>query len=279
MVADGLLTPDALRSSAWRRLYRGIYADAALPDSYGLRITGAALLVPAEAVYSGRTAAHLHGAVELVDPGAVVEVSVPTGVRFGPVAGLRVRQVGLPPSEVTTIGGRRCSTGLRTAMDIARVEPLPEAVAALDVLVARGVVGIGELTEHAGAGQGRGAARARRATQLVNPLAESQPESRLRVVLALAGLHAVPQHSVRDRAGDFVARVDLAFPEHRVALEYDGLWHAEAAQFAKDRRRLNRLVAAGWRIIHVTAADLRRIDELVARVRAVLESPGPSPGN
>ncbi|MGY2066835.1 endonuclease domain-containing protein [Blastococcus sp. SYSU DS0619] len=113
---------------------------------------------------------------------------------------------------------------------------------------------------------------------LVNPLAESQPESRLRVALALSGLHAVPQYSVRDAAGDFVARVDLAFPEQRVALEYDGLWHAGPAQFAKDLRRLNRLVAAGWTVLHVTAADLGRLDELVVRVRALLERTGTSSG-
>lgn len=36
-----------------------------------------------------------------------------------------------------------------------------------------------------------------------------------------------------------------------------------------DRRRLNRLVAAGWVVRHVTADDLRRPDALVARLRAL----------
>jgi very-short-patch-repair endonuclease len=71
-------------------------------------------------------------------------------------------------------------------------------------------------------------------------------------------------------AGEFVARVDFAWPEVRVALEYDGLWHAEPGQFAKDRQRLNRLREAGWVVVFVTAADLSRPAELVARVaRAV----------
>jgi very-short-patch-repair endonuclease len=70
--------------------------------------------------------------------------------------------------------------------------------------------------------------------------------------------------------GQVRARVDFAWPERKVALEYDGLWHAEAGQFAKDRRRLNALQAAGWRVVFVTAADLRRPAELLARIAAAL---------
>ena len=88
----------------------------------------------------------------------------------------------------------------------------------------------------------------------------------MRVLLALAGLVAVPQYTVRDRGGAFLARVDLAFPEHRLAVEYDGAWHGERGQLTRDRRRLNRLTAAGWRVLFVTAADLRAPDTIVARV-------------
>jgi very-short-patch-repair endonuclease len=70
--------------------------------------------------------------------------------------------------------------------------------------------------------------------------------------------------------GRFVARVDFAWPEHKLALEYDGLWHAEPGQFAKDRRRLNRLQAAGWRVVFVTAADLHDPERLLARIAAAL---------
>jgi very-short-patch-repair endonuclease len=67
-----------------------------------------------------------------------------------------------------------------------------------------------------------------------------------------------------------VARVDFAWPERRVAVEYDGAWHAEPGRFARDRQRLNRLQAAGWRVVFVTAADLYRPDELLARIAAAL---------
>jgi very-short-patch-repair endonuclease len=50
--------------------------------------------------------------------------------------------------------------------------------------------------------------------------------------------------------------VDLADPEARVAIEYDGIWHADIGQFRRDRRRPNRLVA-GWTVLHLTATGLR----------------------
>jgi very-short-patch-repair endonuclease len=54
------------------------------------------------------------------------------------------------------------------------------------------------------------------------------------------------------------------------SVEYDGAWHAEPGQFARDRERLNRLQAAGWRVVFVTAADLYRPGDLVARIAAAL---------
>jgi very-short-patch-repair endonuclease len=75
---------------------------------------------------------------------------------------------------------------------------------------------------------------------------------------------------VRDGTG-FVARVDFAWPEAKVAVEYEGRWHGESPQqVAADRRRLNRLTAAGWTVVFVTAADLHRPDEVIRRIAAAL---------
>ncbi len=65
-----------------------------------------------------------------------------------------------------------------------------------------------------------------------------------------------------------MARVDFAWPGRRLAVEYDGAWHAEVAQFAAARRRLNWLAAAGWRVVFVTAEDLRRPQQLIALIAA-----------
>ncbi len=86
------------------------------------------------------------------------------------------------------------------------------------------------------------------------------------------GIATVPLVVVRDGSDRFVARVDLALPELRLAIEYDGAWHGDTRQFARDRRRLNELTAAGWRVLFVTAADLRDRRALVARVRSFLHA-------
>jgi very-short-patch-repair endonuclease len=42
-----------------------------------------------------------------------------------------------------------------------------------------------------------------------------------------------------------------------VAMEYDGAWHGRPGQLHADRKRLNRLVAAEWQVLHVTSVRLR----------------------
>ncbi|MGY2127290.1 endonuclease domain-containing protein [Blastococcus sp. SYSU DS0617] len=113
-------------------------------------------------------------------------------------------------------------------------------------------------------------ARVRAVCALADGLAESPPETRVRLLLRGRGVPTpVAQYEVR-HDGRFVARVDFAWPELEVALEYDGAWHGEKGQFARDRRRLNRLQEAGWRVVFVTAADLHDPVRLLAMVRAAL---------
>jgi hypothetical protein len=248
-----------------------VYVDATVSDHPDVRIVGASLLIPPTAVFSGRTAGYMLGAPELFDVGSPVEVTVPPGQRFGPVTGLKVREARLPASEVRSIRGRVCTTAVRTAVDIARREPVLDAVAAIDVMLHRALL-LAEDLRGAAAEllSGRGCRQARHAIALTDGRAESPPESRVRVLLTLAGIPPVPQYRVLDRNGTFVARVDLAYPELRMAVEYDGLWHADGEQFRRDRRRLNRLVAEGWVVLHLTAADLKDPDGLVRRVRHLL---------
>jgi very-short-patch-repair endonuclease len=89
----------------------------------------------------------------------------------------------------------------------------------------------------------------------------------------MAGLAPIPQFEVRED-GALVARVDLAWPEARLAIEYEGAYHFEGSQIIRDDARLDRLAAAGWRVIRLSAADL---DAVVARVREALGLSGTRP--
>ena len=67
-----------------------------------------------------------------------------------------------------------------------------------------------------------------------------------------------------------MARVDVAWPDRRFAVEYDGAWHGAPEQLPEDRRRINRIAAGDRRLHFVTKRDVRRPDELLAELAAAL---------
>lgn len=86
----------------------------------------------------------------------------------------------------------------------------------------------------------------------------------------------VTQHPVVDDDRR-VLWLDLAYPEQRLGLEYDGGDHFATPEAARaDARRHTRLVAAGWRVLRYTAEDMRNAsDRIVAEVRSALDGAHP----
>ncbi len=160
---------------------------------------------------------------------------------------------------------------VRTSVDLVRRGTVDDGVVLLDRLVQAGVVHLDDVRDAVAAlPRCRGSRLAREVAELADGLAESPQETRVRLLVRRGGLPApVAQHRVFDEDG-FVARVDFAYPAMRLAIEYDGAWHGAPGQLARDRRRLNRLTAAGWRVLFVTAEDLYRPDDLVRRIAAAL---------
>jgi very-short-patch-repair endonuclease len=268
-IAEGWLTRGQLRRRSYRRLVHGVYADPGLELDHRLTCRGVALLLPEETVIGGLSAAAWFGApiATAADPVTVLRGE---GVLWKGPRGVRVHQTALAPGDHVVVDGVPLSSPLRTAWDVATLEPLAIAVSALDAMARAEAVSVPELVSMARGGTGRwGAARVRRAVPFVDPRAESVPESRVRVALVLAGLAPEPQYEVRS-AGRFVARVDFAWPEARVALEYEGAYHFEEGQIVRDDARVARLRAAGWEVIRMSAADLRDLDAVVEKVRSAL---------
>jgi hypothetical protein len=253
-----LLTAHQLRSSAWTRVGHDVYADARLDRDHGLACRAAGLWLPDGAALAGPSAAYLYGVEHAAKYTDDVHVIAPPTGRMAGRQGIRVHRARISTAELVTAGGAVRTTAPRTAWDLASWLDLVPAVTVLDGLLRLGLVQAGDLRDlvERRAGE-RGARRAGRAFALADPRAESPPESQLRVRLVLAGLPPpVPQHPVR-LPGGAVYHPDLAWPEFRVAIEYDGLWHASPDQLHRDRRRLNQLVAAGWIVLHVTSQRLR----------------------
>lgn len=275
----GLLSRRQLRSSAWRRLFQGVYADASLAVTHRLRCTAAgAFLLPTGAVIAGRSAALLYGA-GLAGPLDPVEALAPRGTSVVPHDGIVVHHGDLADDETTRVGRHVLTTPVRTCWDLALWLDPVEAVVLIDRILGRHLVTIAQLRAYlvvrsAQRPRPRGWRRFARVLRIVDGRAESPQESRLRARLVMAGLPKPRvQFNVRTSDGGFVARVDLAWEECRLAVEYDGLWHtASPRQIHKDRRRLNALQVAGWTVLHVTSDRLRNdLEGVVAEIRAAIK--------
>lgn len=84
----------------------------------------------------------------------------------------------------------------------------------------------------------------------------------------------VPQHEIYTPDGVFVARVDAAFPQWRIALEYQSLQHHVGVDAVlRDDRRRRELFALGWPMVPTDVDDLRAGGNgLVAAIRGILAS-------
>ena len=102
-----------------------------------------------------------------------------------------------------------------------------------------------------------GSAVVRAAMPLARERVESPKETETRLLIVRAGL---PEPSVQFDVHDdrfFVARVDLAYPALRIAIEYEGDGHRTSKdQWRRDIRRQRDLEDRGWIVIRLTELDL-----------------------
>lgn len=191
--------------------------------------------------------------------------------------GTRVHRADVDPDDRVERDGVWVTGILRTLLDLCRSRPIAEAVVVLDSALRLGRVSVEELT---GALRdlpaGRGRDRVARALLLIDPRSGSVLETLCRVLLHQAGL--CPDESqlvVRDSKGQWIGRVDFAWPTARLIVEADGFaFHADRKSFRADRRRGNALVLEGWKVLHFSWEDvLDHPDEVVAAVRTALGLP------
>ncbi len=272
MVRDGLL----------RRLFPGVYVDSAADDDMLMRTRALALVLPEGAVATDRTAAWLHG-VDALRP-ADHMVPPPLDIDRLP-GGTRVRKKGvdggqrtLAPADVEDVHGVAVTTPLRTALDLGRLTPRDQAIAALDGLLRLGRFSHQELLADVERFAGRrGVVQLRELAPLADARSGSPGESALRLRWIEAGLPPVrPQVPVRvNRFGIARAYVDLGNEELRFGAEYDGWdWHSSDEQREHDRRRRKWLRdEEGWTLAVFTKSEVFADDRvLVARIlRAELE--------
>lgn len=245
-------------SGAWRRRALAVYVLAGAPDTWRQRAWVAGLVVAdRDGVLSHLTAAAIHG---LGEPSPVPHVTVPYGSATRRGVAL-VHRSAVPAVDRTTKEGLRCTSVSRTLVDLAGMVDGPTGDAMVDDAFCRRLAtarSVQAAADRIGRGR-RGIGRVRETvatwTEAIAP--DSVAEARLVRTLRELGVDdVVTQHEVYDDAGRFVARLDLAAPGQRRALEYDGVAHHGPRAWARDEPRYQRLRALGWDVESVTKLDL-----------------------
>lgn len=238
--------------------------------------------------FGGTTAARHYG------------LPVPTIWKSSELLEVMVPTTGAPP-RTRGVQGRRLRADRAVTMVLNGV-PVVDAVAALftcatTLTVEQAVVMIDALVTEAsnypGLGPGRpmstleaiarrleewgrfpGCGTIRDALPRARERVESPKETETRLLLVDKGL---PEPVVQFEAyidGLFIGRGDLAYPEWKIAIEYEGDGHrTDKNQWRKDIRRQRELEGAGWIVIRLTQADLADGKaSLIARIRNAIAS-------
>jgi len=248
---------------------------------YDLRRLAAGYLpvAPADAAFSHATAARL------------LRMPVPDRLL---TPELHVSTAGTAPRRRGVIGhqlqrdAHRFADGLpviaseRVWLQLAPLLSLDELIVAGDYLVRRKqpISSLALLQRELSNSPGhRGLASARTAFGQLRAGTDSPPESWMRLIIVRAGF---PEPIVGCRVHHdhaFIGTPDLAYPEYRIAFEYQGEGHREQSEFENDIFRLEQFHEARWTVIQVTRRLLWQQGWLAERTRRALITQGwtPSP--
>lgn len=276
-IAEGMSLHAIRHRVSTRRLvplHPGVYRIAGSPATWRSSLLAACLAAPGPGLASHRSSARLWDL-----PGGserLVEITCRRWRRVQ-LAGLVVHETGvLDAIDTTVVDAVPCMTVERTLLSLGAVVPATVVELAMDTALRRGITSLGHvhsLLERLGR-RGRPGVGVLR--QVLDrhvgdaAVTESVMETRLKQMLRRQGL-PVPSFQYEIRAGGrFVARVDAAYPDDRIAIEYDSYaHHTGRAALVRDSRRRNALVGLGWAVVSVTAADIKAGgDHVVAMIRS-----------
>jgi very-short-patch-repair endonuclease len=263
-----------LTAGRWELLYDGVYRIGGAPRTWRGDLLAACLASPEPAAASHRSAA----ALEELPAGRTDSIEIMCKrwrrTRHG---GLVVHEsLVIEDEDLASVDGIPCTSTARTLFDLARKLSPTMLDANIDAALRRGLVTVDELrrTSTRLATKGRpGGLKFRTSVSArtrTTVLPESVPERVLADLLVRQGLPApLHQFVVRDDAGAFVARVDLAYPEWRIVIEYDSVeHHTGTAAHIRDSKRRDAIGDLGYSVITATSADLKdRGGRVAASVR------------
>ena len=252
-----------LATGRWERVHEGVYRVVGTPLTWRGRLLAACWAGGTRAVASHRSAAELW---EL--PGRnrnTVEITCPRWRRAQHDHLVVHESLALDETDTTVLEQIPVTSTSRTLFDLAGVVGPTTLDLAVATALRRRLTTSRELEQVLDRLARRGRAgtaqfRAVLALHRSNPArTESEAEHLVMRLLAKHGLPLpIPQYEIRRADGTLVARVDFAYPELKIAIEYDSYAHHLGTDaHDRDGARRNAIVAMEWRPITATAADLR----------------------
>jgi len=274
------LDPELLRGSRLRRIFRGVYILRSVQVSPFVRTQAALRIHPPVAFASHVSAARVFGLPVPDGPDEHVTVLDQRDRRKRPgIVNYVANRVAGSAAHVVTYRGVRISGPFRMFVELASVLSLVDLVVVGDALLKMFKVPASRLVEECERSKDRHAHAARTAAAFVRAEVDSPMESRLRMLIVLAGLpEPEVNHKIRDEDGKVVMRLDLAYPALKLVVEYDGRQHAEdIRQWNRDLERREVFDDSEWRIIVVTAKGIYQEPwRTIERIRKALVNRGSS---
>lgn len=256
-----------LRTPAYRRLLHGIYVLATVEVTPALMAEASLLPFGDEAWASHATAARVHGLPIPALPGEHVTVVERRRRRSRRDVTCHLSAKGW----VNEISGVRVSAPQQVFVELATQLNLVDLVIVGDHMVRKGIVDLETLRKFCADNRGPGVALARTAAGYVRSGVDSPMETRLRLLIVLAGL---PEPEVNLLVGDEVERrkYDLSYRRSKTILEYDGRQHVERIeQWEADLERREGIDDDQWRILVFVAKDIYKSPgRTLERIHSVL---------
>ncbi len=265
---------NAIRSGRLQSVAPRVFAVAGSPNSWHKEARIAALRV--DGLISHRAAAFLHG----IDGFGAGDVEVVVAKYRRPrVDGFTLhRSTRIHFADEVEIDSLPVTGLARTVLDVGAVVSPRRLEWVIDAVLRQELCSLAELHSvlqvHSiqgrnGCGPLREILEHRIAT---DPIPDSAWNRMVGQLLRSWGLPEPLYEYVVRSGSDFLARVDLAYPDQRIAIELDSVrWHLNRESFEKDPRRKNRLINQGWTVLTFTWADYRdRPGDLVGTVATAL---------
>ena len=263
------ITPKQLRGPGFRTVLPGTHVAATTVVTPLLRARAALLPYAGVAWASHASAARVYG-LPIPTIGAE-HLSVPRAGQRRRHQRVKVHVGGRAATRV--VNGVRVSEPRMLFVEMASLLSLVDLVVLGDAMVRRGLVSPAALVKWCAEVSHPAARTAAQAAAYVRARVDSPMETRLRMLVVLAGLpEPVINLEVRDEDGEVLRKYDLSYPVVKVAVEFNGKVHVLTPEaWEADLERRDASDDDGWRLLPVISSGIyAKPGETLARIHRVL---------